>query len=107
MPEPSDSTHPYLHVAEQISRDIRIGKYRPGDQLPSKRELLERYQVAGATLGRALDVLKRQGVVVGKQGLGLFVIAVPQPSDRERIDALEDRVDRLEQQIASLVDAEG
>jgi DNA-binding transcriptional MocR family regulator len=48
---------------------------RPGDQLPSTRELVARYGVSPVTVSRALAQLTAEGVVVAEPGRGTFVAA--------------------------------
>lgn len=45
----------------------------PGLKLPTRRELAEQYGVADMTIGRALEVLKDEGVIETVPGLGVFV----------------------------------
>jgi len=42
-------------------------------KLPTRRELAEQYGVADMTIGRALEVLKDEGVIETVPGLGVFV----------------------------------
>ncbi len=62
---------------DQIAGDIRgrivRGELRAGDALPSERELTERWSVARATVVRALDVLRQEGLVETRQGTGSTV----------------------------------
>jgi GntR family transcriptional regulator len=52
---------------------IAEGKYKPGDILPSERELAEIYGVSRVTVRQALNVLVQDNVVFKKQGKGTFV----------------------------------
>lgn len=57
--------------------DILTGKidheYRPGDLMPSERELSERYGLSRTTVRLALQELERLGLVVRQHGRGTFV----------------------------------
>jgi GntR family transcriptional regulator len=55
---------------EGVADTIRQGGYRPGDRLPSERELAERLDVSRSTLRLALHDLERAGVVVRRPGRG-------------------------------------
>ncbi|MFJ9692527.1 GntR family transcriptional regulator [Kitasatospora sp. NPDC101183] len=62
---------------DQIAGDLRgrivRGELGPGDPLPSERELTERWKVARATVVRALDVLRHEGLIETRQGTGSTV----------------------------------
>lgn len=62
-------------IVEQIRGLIRTEQLRPGDRLPSERELGERMQVSRVTVREALRVLEAAGLIdirVGARG-GAFV----------------------------------
>ena len=52
-------------------------EYRPGDLMPSERELSERYGLSRTTVRLALQELERLGMVVRKHGRGTFVADRP------------------------------
>ncbi|WP_416985569.1 GntR family transcriptional regulator [Streptomyces sp. T028] len=66
---------------EQIAEDLRIrianGEFGPGDLLPSGRDLAEQWSVSRATVVKAYDVLRNDGVVVARQGAGFTVVEFP------------------------------
>src|SRR5680860_495762 len=67
-------------VVRQIKAAIHAGTLRPGDGLPSERELTERLGVSRVTVRDALRILEATGLVeirVGARG-GAFV-TVPEP----------------------------
>ena len=68
----SDPT-PSRRIAADLRQAIRSGEYRPGHQLPSGSALMARYTVARQTVQNAIDVLRLEGLVVGRQGAGWFV----------------------------------
>lgn len=62
-------------IVEQIRRLVREGRLKPGDRLPSERDLCERFGVSRVTVREALRVLEAGGLVeirVGAHG-GAFV----------------------------------
>jgi len=64
-------------IVDQIKLLIRDGRLRPGDRLPSERELCQRFGVSRVTVREALRVLEASGLVnirVGAHG-GAFVTA--------------------------------
>lgn len=60
-------------IAEQIRGHIVSGQLRPGDKLPSTRELAEKFQVGRSTIREALSGLKAMGLVESHQGEGSYV----------------------------------
>ena len=52
---------------------VEKGTYRPGEQLPSEKELAAQLGISRPTLREALLNLEQEGVVVRKHGVGTFV----------------------------------
>ncbi|MFI9406871.1 GntR family transcriptional regulator [Nocardia sp. NPDC052316] len=69
---------PYLQVAEALREAIATGEYKPGDQIPSARELADRFDVALTTAVKAVDELRANGLIETKRGRGSFVRARPE-----------------------------
>ena len=54
-----------------------LGRLRPGDQLPTVKEVVEALSVNPNTVVKAYGELEHEGVVVRRQGVGTFVAASP------------------------------
>lgn len=63
----------YLQIADALREQMRDGTYPPGAKLPSESELRERWQVSSKTVRAALDQLRAEGLLIGRQGVGSFV----------------------------------
>ena len=63
----------YAEVKEHIYTLIRRGRYKPGDVIPSERDLAKEFNVNRATASRALKELEADGFVERKQGIGTYV----------------------------------
>jgi DNA-binding GntR family transcriptional regulator len=63
----------FTRVVDEIVAQIRDGRLRPGDRVPSSRELGIRYGVASMTALRAMQELKALGATYGIVGKGTFV----------------------------------
>lgn len=62
---------PYRKIADDLRAKIKSGEI--SGQLPTRASLAEEYGVTDMTVGRAIDVLKDEGLVFGVAGLGVFV----------------------------------
>jgi GntR family transcriptional repressor for pyruvate dehydrogenase complex len=60
-------------VRDQIESAIARGAYRPGDRLPSERELTEQFGVSRVVVREAMRSLEALGLVEVHQGRGYFV----------------------------------
>lgn len=63
----------YEEINEQLRLFILEEKFKPGDRLPSERDLAERLQVSRASLREALSALKMLGLLEGRIGYGTCV----------------------------------
>lgn len=63
----------YAQLAGILRRQIALGTFRPGDQLPSEAQLCRRYGVSPMTVRRTINLLSDEGVVNTAQGRGTFV----------------------------------
>lgn len=68
----------YLRIADELRRAILDGTLAPGAELPSIRELKERYGVADHTVVEATKILASEGLVESKPGTRSHVRARPQ-----------------------------
>ena len=74
MPWNLDSDRPiYLQLMERIQHDIISGTYKPGDKLPSVRELATEASVNPNTMQKALSELERIGLVHSRRTSGRFI----------------------------------
>lgn len=70
-------TPAYEQVAGQLREAILDGTLRPGDELPSERELCEQFGVSRTTVREALRALQAQGLAVAAGPTA--PLRVPQP----------------------------
>jgi DNA-binding FadR family transcriptional regulator len=76
-------------IVDQVKLLLRQGRLKPGDRLPSERELCERFGVSRVTVREALRVLEAGGLIeirVGARG-GAFVTT---PTSRQVGEGLAD-----------------
>ncbi|WP_433379818.1 GntR family transcriptional regulator [Actinoplanes sp. CA-142083] len=97
---------PYRRIVADIRRRIASGELRPGDRVPSTRQIAIRWGVAPATATKVLATLRQEGLVHASPRVGT-IVAAPDPGvpavAAER-DLSQDRIVRV---AIELADAEG
>ena len=63
----------YQHLADDVARMIASGTLRPGDKLPSLREMRTRRQVSLTTVTEAFRVLEDRGLIEARPQSGFYV----------------------------------
>jgi DNA-binding transcriptional MocR family regulator len=63
----------YREIADAIARDVQAGRLKPGDRLPTHRELAGQLGVTVTTITRAYRDGERRGLISGEVGRGTFV----------------------------------
>ncbi|MEW6349959.1 MAG: GntR family transcriptional regulator [Thermodesulfobacteriota bacterium] len=89
---PNDAVPIYVQIVRQVQLAIVSGELRPGDRLPSLRELARDLVVNHLTVKKAYAVLEAQGLIRTRRGLGTFVAdTIP----GETRDVLHDQLSAL------------
>ena len=89
-PKTNDPRPAYLQVADDLRASIANRTFKPGERLPSGRDLARRYGVAPMTVSHAIDVLRGEGLVEAYQGRGVFVTDHRAPGRRSRASGRQD-----------------
>jgi GntR family transcriptional regulator len=75
--EPADETPAFTPLYRQIkalmTRDLQAGVWRPGESIPSEKDLALRFRVSQGTVRKAIDELAADNLLVRRQGKGTFV----------------------------------
>ncbi|HVZ29584.1 MAG TPA: FadR/GntR family transcriptional regulator [Asticcacaulis sp.] len=70
----SDTKKLYRQIADSIAAEIDSGRFRPGDRLPTERELALQFGVSRPTLREALIALEILGYIEARHGQGILVV---------------------------------
>ncbi|MFZ5918640.1 MAG: GntR family transcriptional regulator [Chloroflexota bacterium] len=68
----------YAQITEQIKAQIAAGQLKPGDQLPTIRQLATDLRINFNTVVRAYFELEREGLISTQRGRGTFVADSPE-----------------------------
>jgi len=71
----NDRTPIYAQLERGIRVAIATGRMRPGDQLPTVRQLAVDLRVNANTVAKVYLTLEREGVLVTRRGVGTFIAA--------------------------------
>ncbi|MEE6263057.1 winged helix-turn-helix domain-containing protein [Plantactinospora sonchi] len=66
-------TPDYIRIADEIVADVRAGKLKPGEKLPSITQLAAKYNVSPSTVKQVYVRLEALRVIWRHQGKGIFV----------------------------------
>ena len=71
--EYSAGTPIYLQVIRELQKKMIKGELKPGDKMPSNRELAVLYKVNQNTAARIYREMESEGYCYTKRGIGTFV----------------------------------
>jgi GntR family transcriptional regulator len=71
--DPTSGVATYLQLVQQVRQALRMGTLRPGDQLPTAREVVAKLAINPNTVLKAYRDLERDHLVAARPGQGTFV----------------------------------
>jgi GntR family transcriptional regulator len=93
----------YVQIVEQVRHALEVGGLRPGDRLPTVRQLASELTIAPNTIVKAYNELQRMGLVQSRPGVGTVVAQGVEEIDRERrVEAVFERLRVLVRDAAAL-----
>jgi GntR family transcriptional regulator len=95
---PRSGTPIYRQLMEHIRWLVASKQLKPGEELPSVREMAVRYAVNATTISKAYMLLEAEGVLARQRGKPMTVSA-----ELGRKESKSARLERLEELIAPLV----
>ena len=63
----------YLQLAQQVRHAVQLGILKPGDQLPTVKEVVSSLTINPNTVLKAYGILEAEGLAKGRRGQGTFV----------------------------------
>jgi GntR family transcriptional regulator len=84
----------YVQIVEQIQNWLITGDLKPGDQLPTVRQLASELRVNFNTIARAYRMMDEAGFISTQRGRGTYLLDKPSAEANELL-----RQESLEQQI--------
>ena len=112
----SDSAPIYRQLKDRVIAMMLDGILKPGEALPSVRQVAAEYQLNPITGSRAYQELADEGLVEKRRGLGMFVTEEAskqlRSSERERFlkdewPAVAERIQRLGLSLQDLLNPQG
>jgi GntR family transcriptional regulator len=67
----------YLQLVQQVKQAVQVGLLRPGDQLPTVKEVVAKLVINPNTVLKAYRELDLEGIAEGRRGRGTFVTRKP------------------------------
>ncbi len=94
--DPGSGVPFYRQIIDQVVLAVADGRLKPGEQLPTVRQLAVELSVNLNTVARAYREMEIRGIVESQQGTGTFVSQrKPERRTAERRKALEQLVERF------------
>ncbi len=78
----------YVQLVQQVKNGLRMGLLRPGDRLPTAKEVVEELAINPNTVLKAYRELEREGLVSPRPGAGTFILrglGTASPESRDRL----------------------
>ncbi|NKB89228.1 MAG: GntR family transcriptional regulator [Acidobacteria bacterium] len=94
--DPRQSVPIYAQVVEQVRSLVLSGGLKPGDRMPSVRDLAASERINRNTVAKAYSALESDGILETRRGEGTFVASLP---DRRQQEAHAQLVERFVERV--------
>jgi GntR family transcriptional regulator len=84
----------YLQLVQQVKHALQLGILRPGDQLPTVKEVVGSLMINPNTVLKAYRELDHEGIAEGRRGQGTFVASEQAPMPPGDLKALRSSLQR-------------
>src|SRR3978361_1990787 len=92
--DPRSGVPTYLQLVQQVKHALQLGILRPGDQLPTVKEVVGSLAINPNTGRRAYRGLDPEGLAGGRRGQGTFVSSEVAPMPPDDLKALRTSLQR-------------
>jgi GntR family transcriptional regulator len=75
----------YVQIVEQIKRLVDSGELKPGDQLPTVRQLATEVRVNFNTIARSYRLLDEAGFISTQHGRGTYILGPVENGNAEQL----------------------
>lgn len=89
-------------IVEQIKALISQGDLKPGERVPSERDLATMLGVSRPSVREAIMVLEAMGLVESRQGGGTFVLSLTETSLSDPLTSMMENNPRLQHSLAEV-----
>jgi len=100
--ELGSSTPIYAQIVEQVREQLNSGELKPGDQLPTVRQLASELRVNFNTIARAYRLLDEAGLISTQRGRGTYLVD-REPGEAEAVFRKVTIEEQLHRVIQSLI----
>lgn len=76
----------YVQVQDAIIKKTILGDYKPGDKIPSIKDLAKDFKINANTVSKSLTDLEAQGILETRRGMGTYIV-----EDKEMIEETVDK----------------
>lgn len=92
----------YLQIKQYLYRQIVTGELKPGQKIPSVRELAVQLTVNVNTVQRALQQMNVEGILYTKRGEGNFVTEDTDLLEKTKQELINDELNKFVQSMNDL-----
>lgn len=97
----------YVQIMNKIREAIASGELKPGERVPSVRELAQDFEVNPNTMQRALTELEREKLLISERTSGRFVTKEIKIIEEAKIQMAQKAADDFCREMAALGFEEG
>lgn len=101
--DPYSSEPLYYQLKEIIRNNIFSGTWKPGEKIPSEKQLAEKYQVSTAVVRQAISLLVEEGFLIKRQGKGTFVVDTRVKQGPRKLTSFTEEMSLLGYRASSIV----
>lgn len=71
----------WMQIRNRMIYQIALGRYRPGEKMPTVREMAVAFGVNYNTVSKVYQSLERDGYIKTQRGKGTFAVGMPEGED--------------------------